>query len=410
MLRTRRSPRATIAVLGSALLVSTVLASCGSDDAGDGESGPIKIMTVGPFTSGATAAFDELRAAAEAGTAEVNAAGGVDGRDIELVTCDDQLNPDVAQSCFQKAAADKGVVAVVGGYNVFPEVIAPYLQQSGLVVVGGTGSGEAAMANPNMFPQNPGTPNQYYGAAADALRKGAKKILLLAVDLPGTIGLGQALEEAVSEGGGEYLDPVLISAAEANTAAAADKVVAAKPDAVILALSPLQTTSSIEQMRQKGFGAPIYVQTSLSDQASLDAMGGFDKLVGFQGMPPFTDNSVPGIKQFNDAMDEHEPDSPRNELAVSTWYGVHAFAQIAESIDGPITRKSVSDAVRSTSTLDTFGLTPDVPGWYTAEAPYPAHSAVHNNHIVITSLAGGELTWDKVFYPALGGGEATPAQ
>src|SRR4051794_17722939 len=126
----------TVVVGATGLIVS----ACGSggtgaktgDSTASGKS--IKVFSVGPYTSGATAAFDDVRAAAVASVDAINAAGGVSGRKIVLETCDDKLTPNGAQSCFQKAASDRDVVAVVGGYNIFPEAVAPIADQAGLAI------------------------------------------------------------------------------------------------------------------------------------------------------------------------------------------------------------------------------------------------------------------------------------
>lgn len=75
-----------------------------------GNSGPIRIGLSGPFTDPVGA---PMKLAAEMAVDEINAAGGLNGRKIELVERDDYADPDSAVA----AAAEleqAGVVAVVG--------------------------------------------------------------------------------------------------------------------------------------------------------------------------------------------------------------------------------------------------------------------------------------------------------
>ncbi len=77
---------------------------------GSGESGPIKIGVAGP-QSGDLASYGIPTAkAAQIVVDEVNAAGGVLGRQIELIVEDDVCKPEVATNTASKLVGE-GVVA-----------------------------------------------------------------------------------------------------------------------------------------------------------------------------------------------------------------------------------------------------------------------------------------------------------
>jgi ABC-type branched-subunit amino acid transport system substrate-binding protein len=383
--------------------------NAGSTQAKQASGAPIKVFSVGPYTSGATAAFDEVRAAAEAAVKSINADGGVNGRKIELETCDSKLTPATEQACYQRAATDKSVAAAVGGYGIFPETWAKLIGSTGLPAIGGMGNGEPALTSPNVFVQLGGYPNSYYVAAQHAVQKGAKRVAFYSVDLPGTQLLTDAVTSATKAGGGTLVGNVQLSAAQASTAATSSKVVALKPDAVILAISPLQTLSGIAEMRRGGYDGPIYVQTSLTSAASLKAFGKFKNLVGFQETAPWSDTSVPGIAAFRESMSKYEPKAPLDEIAVSTWLAFQTLKQVGEKIDGDITRQSLMSQLNKASELDTQGLTPNVNGWYTGTPPSSTFPRLFNNYATITSVDGGKFDWDKTFYPGQGGGDSVPA-
>lgn len=136
--------RNKIVVLLVALLLVASLVSAG----GQSEAGPIRIGVAGPH-SGDLASFGVPTVhAAELVVAEVNANGGVLGRQIELVIEDDQCQPEVATNTAAKLVGDE-VVAVIGhicsgaarsalgiytGENVVsvsPSATSPSLTQSG---------------------------------------------------------------------------------------------------------------------------------------------------------------------------------------------------------------------------------------------------------------------------------------
>ena len=91
------------------LLLFGALASTACDG-----SEPIVVGVAGPF---ATAYGASMRQGAELAAREVNAAGGIDGRPIELRFADDDADPDSALKVAERFVADPQVVAVVGHVN-----------------------------------------------------------------------------------------------------------------------------------------------------------------------------------------------------------------------------------------------------------------------------------------------------
>ncbi|MHC4390883.1 MAG: ABC transporter substrate-binding protein [Planctomycetota bacterium] len=104
--------RLTVAALAAFAL--TVGAGCPSDDSA-GEK--VRIAVVGPM-SGSAAAFGEMiRKAAELKVEEINSAGGIDGKMVELVIEDDRGDTGEAGNVSRKLAADKSISIVIGHFN-----------------------------------------------------------------------------------------------------------------------------------------------------------------------------------------------------------------------------------------------------------------------------------------------------
>lgn len=105
----------SLAVAGGLLLT---LAACGSSASGSDDSGPIKIGMVVPLTGPYAPLGLGDKAAAEQEVASINKAGGIDGREIELVVKDDKT--DVTQSVteFNQMATDQSYTAILSSSNV----------------------------------------------------------------------------------------------------------------------------------------------------------------------------------------------------------------------------------------------------------------------------------------------------
>ena len=128
--RRRRSSRTII----SAVLVvgALLMAACGGDDSesstttaatGGTEGGstaatgePIKVMTEAPIDTNLTP-YPNIRDAAKFYADWINEKGGINGRPLEVIFCDDKNDPNEAGNCARKAVEEK-VVANVGSFTI----------------------------------------------------------------------------------------------------------------------------------------------------------------------------------------------------------------------------------------------------------------------------------------------------
>jgi branched-chain amino acid transport system substrate-binding protein/urea transport system substrate-binding protein len=75
---------------------------------------PIKIGAVLPFSGGVELYGEQAKLGLELAEAEINAAGGILGRPVELVFRDDGTRPNIATEAARKVVEEDGVLAVVG--------------------------------------------------------------------------------------------------------------------------------------------------------------------------------------------------------------------------------------------------------------------------------------------------------
>lgn len=96
------------------MLVLTTLSGCGGAAEPATEDGPIKIGTIMPISGPVSAYGTQSRDAMLIAVEEINAAGGVLGRQLELIVEDDEANPEKTKNAFTKLVTNDGVVAIVG--------------------------------------------------------------------------------------------------------------------------------------------------------------------------------------------------------------------------------------------------------------------------------------------------------
>ena len=110
--------RRPIAALATLLLTLSV-AACGSDSSGGGGSSgeTISVGLLAPLTGASAQTAEQVKNVVEMRVAQVNADGGVDGKDLEVKVYDTKLDPAVATQQAQRAISQDKVAALIGPWT-----------------------------------------------------------------------------------------------------------------------------------------------------------------------------------------------------------------------------------------------------------------------------------------------------
>lgn len=106
------SPR----VLPLLLVAAVLVAACAPGQAGSGGS-ELKIAVAGPMSGDAAQYGQDFMRGAELAAEKINAAGGVNGKQIKLVSFDDRNDTTEAANVAQKIATDSSIVASMGHFT-----------------------------------------------------------------------------------------------------------------------------------------------------------------------------------------------------------------------------------------------------------------------------------------------------
>ncbi len=103
-------------VLLSVPAVALVLASCGGSDSGSGSSDTVRIGLEGPLSGDQKVTGVGMLNGAKLAAEDLNAKGGIDGKQVEIVPIDDAADPDTGVKAANAAVKD-GLDGVIGPYN-----------------------------------------------------------------------------------------------------------------------------------------------------------------------------------------------------------------------------------------------------------------------------------------------------
>lgn len=143
-----------------------LLAGCGVIPGGSGGSGgsgdTLTVMTFAPEGTAATN-MPGMPAMARAYEHWVNSKGGVNGRTLRVLTCNEKNTPTGAADCARKAISEKAV-AVVGSYSQHGRAFMAPLEAEGIPFIGGYGVSSEEFQSTLSYPVNGGQPVLLAGA------------------------------------------------------------------------------------------------------------------------------------------------------------------------------------------------------------------------------------------------------
>ena len=288
---------------------------------------PLKIGMVAPVTGPQAETGRYEIQGAKLAVEEINKAGGLLGRPIELVIEDDQTtNPGVVLA-FSKLAGDKDIPAFIGSlFSTQVHAIAPDIQRTGRpVMIGGTDPQLTHMGNPWLFRCRP---NDIYSARLIAdygvNTLGKKKWAIVhSTDAFGTNGMKNLVEVLKRTG----VEPVLIQGYTINSqdftpVALAVKQSGADVIGTYMFVGPDQAIFA-KQLRQLGvniawIGSPTTVATTVLNLAG-------PALYGSYAVADFAADSSPTAKEFAAKYEATYKSAPDHRGAW-TYDAVHVLA------------------------------------------------------------------------------------
>lgn len=296
----------------------------------------------------------------EAGVQGVNAAGGIDGRPLELVSCDDEADPNLALECYN-SLVDEGAVTFVGNFYGHHAAVGPAMAEDGFVTIGGFLLNGAEMAAPGFYATNGGTFVAGAGQGTACASVGASRIAAAYVDVEAGAQLIPLLEGVVLPAvGAELVESVPMPFSTADFAPIAAKLMESEPDCILGLSSALQITPLFQSLFQAGYEGRLVVSGASYSPASLvETFGDDAEGIVFPGL---YDQSSAGWAQYQADLDSVEPGFAGEDISASSWLGVQIAADIMRS--NGVERSAISAGIADVvSAYDTDGLTAASLNW-----------------------------------------------
>lgn len=229
---------------------------------------PIKIGFIGPLTGDLANIGSNTKAAVEIASEEINGAGGVNGRSLEVIYEDSQCSPAKSVSAANKLISVDKVVAIVGDTcSSATLAIAPIAEQAKIPLASyASTAATISSAGDFIFRTVPSDLFQSSFAAKYAFETlGKKKVAIVYVNNEWGLGLEKGFSDAFKQAGGEVALSEGYDATSKDLRALMSKVKAAKADILYFLAMPGPAETGIKQARELGLTIPILGADPLED-------------------------------------------------------------------------------------------------------------------------------------------------
>jgi ABC-type branched-subunit amino acid transport system substrate-binding protein len=332
---------------------------------------PIKLLAIDTVNTDLSN-HPEIESSAKAAADSINAVGGISGHPIDIITCNDQANVNIAASCAREAVSDH-VAAVVGSDSTFGDQIDPILASAGIPSIGPLVLEPADLTSRIVFPFE-GSQTQLYAAMVFALaRRNITRIACAVLDVPQAFEAADLVAKAAkvaktpSGKSVSFVGNVSVSLTASDYTPTAAALEAKGAQGVLLVTSGEAGSGIVTAAKQAGFNM-VFAEGQLNFSPQLLAEMG-STANGLTAVSDFPDSvtstSFAGIRTFQAQMNHASAHGVANAgkkfwtpLALDTWLSVYAVDHVGETIRGSVTSHSLLAALRKAKNVNLFGVVP----------------------------------------------------
>ena len=265
-----------VKVMAALSAVALALVGCNS------KSSTIKLGSIGPLTGPYAVYGGDCKNGIELAVNEINAAGGINGQNLELIAEDDEGLAEKSVSAYKKLVTKDGVKLVLGSLTSGCAIAITPLAQAQKVVQIAPAATAPALTDAGNFIFRACYDDPFQGTvggkfAAESL--GAKKAAIL-YDIGNdySVGLTENFKAAFEANGGSIVSLESYSTGDKDFNAQLTKIKNAEPDVVYLPDYYGTVALIVKQLRAQGINTPIVGADGwdgLTENAGTEVLGGY---------------------------------------------------------------------------------------------------------------------------------------
>ena len=258
-------------VLLLTLLTLLVVVACGGGEPETYRIGVMESLTGAGETYG-TVAWQSKQMALD----EINAAGGIDGRMLELVVEDSMCNAEDAKSAYNKLTDDEDIKIILGPSCSGAMLgVAPLAEEDGVVLFSGLASNpDIADAGDYIFRTQISDIEVGINTGNTLWADGVRRLATITEETPYAEAVTRTSVAQFEKNGGEVVAAERFATDVTDFRTQLTKLFAADPDALHIApQSEVAAGAIIKQARELGYEGPIYGETVSVGTTAQDIAG-----------------------------------------------------------------------------------------------------------------------------------------
>ena len=329
----------------------TTAASGGTDTtaSGGGEGDiPIGMLTsyTGEMAAFGTPWFNATKMAAD----DINAAGGVLGRNIKLYTEDDRSSVEEGIKGARKLIGANGVVAINGPISDVLLAIWPIAKENKVMVTSGAAGTTKLDQTGGDFEFRTVPSDSFDGkiAALVLWENGYKRIAMLYENDEGRKSIAAAVKDEFTKLGGEILADEAFTPRQPTYAAELKKMSSAAPDAVWLGAGQESGATLLKEAKQRGYNWQWMVASDIAVPEMFDLVGP-DVLEGILTEMPSADTESAGFKEWAGRFQKLFNAEPTGGFQ-SNYYDGMIVEALAMVKSGAATGEGINQSYREVAT------------------------------------------------------------
>jgi ABC-type branched-subunit amino acid transport system substrate-binding protein len=321
----------------------------------------------------------------------INKAGGIHGRMLKFVWCNDEHDPNTSLACARTMVADHVDVMISD------EVSSP--SDTGLFAAANIAEVDSEPELPDQFTSSDsflvsgGANWQVAGVVDEAAKLGLKKVILV-------VNTGSPYpaiaKSAAAKAKIAYVPPVFITTDQVNFDPTAAQVIASGADAVALIDAPQMAVPIADAILAQGANPTFLFNGDVPSPQDFNEITNIstDKIIVSADTPPPAASNLPGIKEFDQELAAEYKTGDKEALisnmrmsAIRAWLAVHMFAEIADTLK-TVTAKTILAAFTKAKNVNGLGL---IPPWTpSAKGCLAGNNRVSNPYEWFLKYVGGK--------------------
>jgi branched-chain amino acid transport system substrate-binding protein len=238
------------------------------------QQGPVVMAALNPLTGAGGNYGPGMLATIQAAAQAANDAGGIDGREIELVSEDTQTSPEAAVRAARKIIDVDQAIAIMGTWaSSVTTAVAPLCWESRtmLSAVSGADSITRLPHDGYFFRTQPTTTLQIDAATRFMLDQGAEKIAYIGPQTPFTQDSIDMMGE-IALGAGKSFDSLIYEADKASYGSEADQILHGEPDFLFLGGYTPDVTVLLKDLFRAGYEQRMLAFAYAVNQALVESL------------------------------------------------------------------------------------------------------------------------------------------